>query len=195
MNNLCPDCRDEPPTCPTCGDTFDQRRGLKIHHTKAHGNPLPGHSAFCENCNPAPPEDELKRLYYQEGLSQTAIADRFGVGQVHISQLMRAYEIAPGKRVDLAADARRVNRATYRTDLCGYEVWKVREGDEMRTLGVHRLAAVAWFGFDAVAGCDVHHVNEIPWDNREENFRVLSPEAHRSVHANSRERDGGGRFA
>lgn len=195
MSNLCPNCRDEPPTCPTCGDTFDHRQGMKIHHAKAHGESLSDHSAFCENCNPPPSEAELERLYYCEGLSQTAIAEQFDVRQGAISDLMLDYGIAPGKRVDLAADACRVNRATYRMTNHGYEVWKAREGEEMQTLLVHRLAAVAWFGYGAVAESDVHHVNDAPWDNREENLRVLSPEEHRSVHANGQERDGGGRFA
>ncbi|NWM54968.1 hypothetical protein GY652_27320, partial [Escherichia coli] len=33
-------------------------------------------------------------------------------------------------------------------------------------------------GYDAVAGKQVHHKNEIPWDNRPENLEPLSDEEH-----------------
>ena len=41
---------------------------------------------------------------------------------------------------------------------------------------VHRLCAVAWFGFDAVAGSDVHHRVPIPWLNVESNLAPLPSE-------------------
>jgi len=47
---------------------------------------------------------------------------------------------------------------------------------------VHRLAAVAWFGFDAVKNKHVHHKNGIPWDNRECNLEPISPEEHNTIH-------------
>lgn len=42
---------------------------------------------------------------------------------------------------------------------------------------IHRLAAVAWFGYDTVVGKDVHHRVPIPWLNVESNLTpVPSPE-------------------
>jgi 5-methylcytosine-specific restriction endonuclease McrA len=35
-------------TCPTCGDTFDSRRGLGVHHSAAHGELLPNRT--CSHC-------------------------------------------------------------------------------------------------------------------------------------------------
>jgi hypothetical protein len=51
---------------------------------------------------------------------------------------------------------------------------------------IHRLAAVAWFGYEAVVGKDVHHVSGIPWDNREDNLEPLDPSEHRRRHAKER---------
>nr|WP_276412288.1 HNH endonuclease [Halomicroarcula sp. XH51] len=37
--------------CPTCGATFDSRRGLGVHHSKAHGERLPNRT--CDECGTA----------------------------------------------------------------------------------------------------------------------------------------------
>lgn len=143
-----------------------------------------------------PPKERLRRLYYDEGLTQAQIADKIGEGvyQAKVSEWMRSFGIGPGKRVDLAADACRVNRATYRSQRAGYENWHARYQDRMERVAVHRLAAVAWFGFNAVRDKDVHHVNGVPWDNRESNLALLSPGEHRSRHADEMERSDLGRF-
>lgn len=138
---------------------------------------------------------ELARLYYDEGLSQAEIGDKFDVSQEVISSRMEEWGIAPGKRVDLMADAVRVPWATHRINEDGYEVWKVRVGYEMKTVPVHRLIAVAEYGAESVGGNVVHHKNGIKWDNRPENLEVLSDTAHKSKHADRWERDKQGRFS
>lgn len=60
-----------------------------------------------------------------------------------------------------------------------YEVVQSPEGE----VRLHRLVAVAEYGFEAVAGQQVHHANRIPWDNRPENLLVLSPSEHSRLHA------------
>lgn len=38
------------PTCPSCGDEFDTRRGLGVHHSSAHDERLPNREcAHCES--------------------------------------------------------------------------------------------------------------------------------------------------
>jgi len=44
---------------------------------------------------------------------------------------------------------------------------------------IHRLVAVAEYGFDAVVDKEIHHKNGMPWDNRPENLEPLSKEEHR----------------
>lgn len=41
--------------CPTCGDTFASKRGVKVHHKKVHGESL-AHTISCDWCG-----DEMKR--------------------------------------------------------------------------------------------------------------------------------------
>lgn len=48
----------------------------------------------------------------------------------------------------------------------GYRHWVSKDPDgQQRYLTVHRLAAVAEYGFDAVARSAVHHANGIRWLN------------------------------
>jgi len=47
---------------------------------------------------------------------------------------------------------------------------------------IHRLLAVATYGYDEVVGKEVHHKNEIKWDNRPENIVPVTSEEHRRMH-------------
>ena len=60
----------------------------------------------------------------------------------------------------------------------GYEVssCSLNQGD---TIQIHRLVAIAEYGFEAVENSHVHHINSIPWDNRPSNLIPLSPSEHR----------------
>ena len=37
------------PQCPSCGDSFETRRGLGVHHSQSHGETLPNRT--CDYCN------------------------------------------------------------------------------------------------------------------------------------------------
>jgi len=66
----------------------------------------------------------------------------------------------------------------------GYERWRAwnAESGNHDRLYVHRLLAVAEFGFETVNGMHVHHRNSLPWDNRPENLELLTNSEHRSLH-------------
>lgn len=36
--------------CPTCGDVFDSENGMKVHHTKLHGESIAGAEYDCDYC-------------------------------------------------------------------------------------------------------------------------------------------------
>lgn len=65
----------------------------------------------------------------------------------------------------------------------GPEVWWPSGSDaDEKHVYVHRLVAVAEYGFDAVADSHVHHKNEIRWDNRPENLEPMPPGQHSAHH-------------
>lgn len=47
---------------------------------------------------------------------------------------------------------------------------------------VHRLVAVAEFGFEAVCDMDVHHKISVPWYNSGDNVEPMDPYEHRIGH-------------
>jgi hypothetical protein len=98
---------------------------------------------------------------------------------------MQKHGIQMHDREEQVERAKKLRPAFYKTDESGYEIWRtyLGSGEERARLPVHRLAAVAWFGFDKVADNVVHHESNIPWDNREDNLSVMSDNEHKSLHA------------
>jgi len=77
----------------------------------------------------------------------------------------------------------------------GYEQIKTKVDGKAKCVLVHRLLAVAEFGFDEVADMHVHHESGIQWDNRPEKLSLMTNSEHGSHHVSERERDSCGRFA
>lgn len=67
-------------------------------------------------------------------------------------------------------------------DARGYlTVQTTHRGERLRAR-LHRLLAVAEYGFDAVVDRHVHHRNGFEMDNRPSNIRVMDPSDHKSHH-------------
>lgn len=128
----------------------------------------------------------LERLYWEEGLTQSEIAERFDTWQSRIGKSMSMLGVETRPAVEAARQARRVERPFFYTTTSGYEVAASRVGETTEDVRIHQLVAIAEHGFDAVAGNVIHHRNEIPWDNRPENLEVLSDSEHKRYHAKTR---------
>lgn len=63
----------EPANCPTCGRHFSTRFGMKIHHTKSHGESIAGVTLTCEVCG-----DEYEERPGREDRSRFCSRDCFG---------------------------------------------------------------------------------------------------------------------
>jgi len=72
----------------------------------------------------------------------------------------------------------------------GYERIETDYRGERYILHLHRLLAVAEYGFDEVAQKHVHHKNGIRWDNRPDNLKLLTPSDHMSHHAKKKHEKG-----
>lgn len=73
-----------------------------------------------------------------------------------------------------------------KTNQDGYEWIQTKVGDSIRTVQLHRLLAVAEYGFDAVVGKDIHHSNGITWDNRPSNIEPIGHGKHAELHNKER---------
>jgi DNA-binding XRE family transcriptional regulator len=136
--------------------------------------------------------DWLERKYWEENLTTHEMGDIVDMNHGTIVYWMAKHDIPRKNNIELIKQRCRKEYATYFTKKSGHEAWQTSdtEGGE-DYCAVHRLAAVAWFGWDAVVGNDVHHDNNVPWDNREENLTPMGDREHMQHHAKEfKDKDG-----
>lgn len=130
----------------------------------------------------------LEAKYWDEKLSAADMSELAGCSDETILRYMRQFDIPRRDMSDAVAIGKRRQHGEtvpLRTHERGYEYWRgTYKGEDMGRVSVHRLAAVAWFGFDEVADRVIHHKNNIPWDNRESNLEPLGWGEHMSHHEN-----------
>lgn len=125
--------------------------------------------------------DVLYELYHEKEMSQREIAETLGCNRSTVHKSM--------VRNDVSRRSRRVERANFRTQQHGYEIWEVRVGDHCIQCRVHQLLAISdgedpqeVFSEDT----EIHHKNGVPWDNREGNIELLSASEHSRITARER---------
>lgn len=128
--------------------------------------------------------ETLRRLYWDENLSTRDIAKRGGVHKDTIRRWMDKHDIPTRERTEAATAKRRKEYTGISMASGGHYQWCQwdRKTETFETVRVHRLLAVAEYGLDAVADVDVHHKNNIPWDNRPDNLELLDRSEHTSHH-------------
>jgi len=131
-------------------------------------------------------EQYLTEMYHEERMSLRGIASEIGVHHEHVRYYFEKYDIERRERLH----ARRHWHHPYvgsHPDAGHEKIVHVYDGERHNT-ELHRLLAVAKYGFDAVTEKEVHHRNHIPWDNRYDNIELLTPSEHGAYHgANKQE--------
>jgi len=129
----------------------------------------------------------LRREYHENDRTMVEMGDELGVDSGTISYWMEKHDIDTydqGRNKRTPGMNLRVNGSDY------LEWWNhIHEHSEVvrrETCRVHRLVAVAEYGFDAVADSVVHHKNGVKWDNRPGNLEVLDAGEHATHHNEKR---------
>lgn len=139
----------------------------------------------------------LEYLYWDKEMSEAEIASRLGCSTTTVTKWRDKNDI-PSRDYPWLRETHkslRVERANFHTDDSGYERWEsTYQGDSSR-VRVHRMLAVAEYGFDRVCENLVHHKNGIYWDNRPSNIEIMSPTDHAKLHTEERDRNSKGQFA
>lgn len=125
--------------------------------------------------------ETLRRMYHDGDMSLRDIAQEFGVSGSTIRYWMERHSIERRERTEAYRLARCLPVPGFRIDDSGYEHWYHTYDREALKVYVHRLAAVAWFGLDAVRDRHVHHTNNVGWDNREDNLEMVDPVTHHGI--------------
>ena len=121
--------------------------------------------------------DVIEEMYHEKRMPISDIADEFDVSYTAIYNFMDRNDIETNRTMYRGG---RNNYASYFQDNNGYMRWSTSYNGERAHCLVHRLLAVAEYGFDEVADKVVHHENGVKWDNRPENIKPMTKKAHDS---------------
>jgi len=129
--------------------------------------------------------DILHELYIEEELDSYECADKLGCSQQTVLNWLEKNDIDTRSQSEAQKGIGRVERAAYSGDGGGHWQWNVWSEGECKTVGVHRLLAIAEGAdphriFDGDTEC--HHRNGVPWDNRPENIEVVDGSEHQRAH-------------
>ena len=122
--------------------------------------------------------DFLKELYINQKMTQQEIAERLGTNKSNISNQLVEADIETRKRGELQHPTIYISQSGYMT--CRHRLGG-HDNDRV-SFRIHRLVAVAEYGYDDVAGNIVHHKNNHKLDNRPENLEPISRSEHTKHH-------------
>lgn len=115
---------------------------------------------------------ELMRELFEDADAVTEIADELDCGKSTVFRWLDRHGIRLQNRENIPP--------SFHTRVDGYEAVI----DDNENVLVHRLVAVAEFGFETVVGSVIHHKNQCKWDNRPVNLQPFDSHAahHREHH-------------
>lgn len=116
-------------------------------------------------------KEQVNKDYHEDGMSIRQIASKYNISGHSVRYWLDKLDIETRK------SSRDKPPCVYH-DTRGY-VFCSSAGDKFP---IHRLAAVAWFGLDAVVDKEIHHKNGIKWFNTEDNLEPLTSSEHSKVH-------------
>lgn len=124
---------------------------------------------------------------YKRNYSQREVAEKIGTSKWEVRKVVESENISRDR--SKACEKRMIREPVpLRHDKDMYECWwdqtGQQRGEKASVVGHHRLLAIAEHGLDAVKDKEIHHQNTIPWDNRPENLKPVSPEEHKEIHRN-----------
>lgn len=137
-----------------------------------------------EDEKPWTDEDWMYEKYVEEELSQIQIANIVEANRTTIARWIKRHGIE-SRSLSEASRLRNLNRDVPLNCVDGYRVWRHKWQSDRDNILVHRLLAVAEYGFEEVSGKVVHHKNGVRWDNRSENIELLTRSEHIKHHMDS----------
>jgi hypothetical protein len=130
-----------------------------------------------ETVQPPYTDEHLLRSLCDDDMTLGEMAAVCECDTATVLHYLRQYRLSTGNE---RADGPSRSPVPFRTGRDGYERWKAGN----HTVLVHRLVAVAEWGFEAVADRIVHHCSGIPWDNRSSHLQIFdSHREHGRFHA------------
>jgi len=120
-------------------------------------------------------EELLRQKYWEEELSSVEIADELGCTKPCVLQWMRRFDI--DRRAPKPERPPKTHIGNH-----GYRECHVKADGDTKHVLIHRLAAIAEYGFENVSGKQVHHKNGFKIDNRPSNLKLVTDWEHKAEH-------------
>jgi len=130
-------------------------------------------------------EGVLRYYYSLRDMTQQQVADELGCSKATIANWLSKHDINTGHSSGWAEP--RLTSAVGGED-DGYEYIRYTPVGEDHKVLAHRLLMAVEHDLDELRGKDVHHKNEIPWDNRLENLELMTKSEHAAHHRPVEER-------
>jgi len=129
-------------------------------------------------------KETLKYLYHDRKWSLEKIGRRFGIDETTVLDWMKRHSIPRRTKREGFLNSVGFRPPIFVTESDGREMMKVYDPgiQNKRSIPISRMLAIALYGLSEVAGSDVHHKNEIPWDNRPSNIELKEPGDHMRHH-------------
>ena len=126
-------------------------------------------------------KEVLERLYVDEGLSSREVADKLNCAKNTVLEWLHKHGID-------VKTPKKDRVPNFQTGDDGYERIKCQIDGTQYSFLIHRLVAVAEYGFDKASDSMIHHKSGVPWDNRPSNLEPLDGQKqhvkrHRDSHA------------
>ena len=130
-------------------------------------------------------EELMRELYHGKRMTQREIAEHFDndITPGGIGYCLGELGIEKRSRSESAKVRwQKFHLRPYTDSTLGYETIEHEYDDVEWSFYIHRLLAVAKFGFDEVRDKVVHHKSEVEWDNRWSNIELMTRAEHASHH-------------
>lgn len=123
----------------------------------------------------------LRKLYRDKRMSPLEIAEMYGnITAAGIRYWIDKHDIEKRSMSEAARLRWLKEPPNVFTGGLGYMTYCHELDGKQSRLLLHRLLAVAEYGFDAVKDKHIHHKNGVRWDNRPDNIELLSPSEHQT---------------
>jgi hypothetical protein len=142
---------------------------MKVHKSQTHNR-----------IEPWQDKTTMEYLYLKKRMSSGEIADILPCNKGHVKRWLRNHGIQ--RTMQEGAKIHSLKQPPCHRWHNGYEQIVTSVNGQQEGVQIHRLVAVAEWGFDAVKDKVVHHRNGVKWDNRAENLRPMDNGEHTSHH-------------
>jgi len=118
--------------------------------------------------------DTMHHMYVEKEMSSREIAEKMDCCATTVKNWLHKH--------DLPIRDSNKDKAGYFGYSQGYARFGTTVDGKSKSVGIHRLVAIAKYGIEAVMDNVVHHKNGVKWDNRPCNLEVMSRRDHALEH-------------